>query len=84
MLAGMILILGGSQELSAHRAHLLPFCLSPAGAGAVTGRELEPGSLEHCFPRHGCLHCSLITGAQILRPQSASASVPLHPSRALA
>lgn len=46
--AGMILISESSQELSALRAHLLPF-LSPSGAGPVTGGGLEPGS-----PEHGC------------------------------
>lgn len=59
----MILISEGSQGLSAHRAHLLPFFLPPAGAGTVTGRDLE-----HCFPRHGCLRCSLITGLRHFDP----------------
>lgn len=37
--------------------------LPPAEAGTVTGRDLE-----HCFPRHGCLRCSLITGLRHFDP----------------
>ena len=62
---GHSLILGGNQEL---------FCPPPCHLQRLADRKqraLEPGSPQHCFCRHGCLHVSIpapIQGPGLMLP----------------
>lgn len=73
-------MLGGSRRPSAHRAASCPPPCRLQGMRTVTARAQEPGSPGRCLPRPGCLHRSLIIGAQTPGPPSASPSGPLPES----